>query len=70
MQIFVIKTSDYSLVDVKNALKLLAGEDDTYIPVDKFKKMLLAEGQSDEKVRDTLKLLAAFIDANQRFNYR
>lgn len=42
MQIFLIKTSDYSLVDVKNALRLLAGDDDMYIPVDKFKKMLLA----------------------------
>lgn len=47
MQIFTIKTNDYSLLDVKNALKLLAGDDDTYIPLEKFKKILQTEGQSE-----------------------
>jgi hypothetical protein len=37
MQVFHIKTADYTLVDVKNALKLLAGDDDIFIPVEKFK---------------------------------
>jgi hypothetical protein len=55
MQVFHIKTADYTLVDVKNALKLLAGDDDIFIPVEKFKKMLQAEGQTDEKIRDTIK---------------
>lgn len=47
MQLFTVKTADYSLLDVKNALRLLAGDDDTYIPIDRFKKMLQAEGQSE-----------------------
>jgi Ca2+-binding EF-hand superfamily protein len=70
MQLFMIKTNDYSLLDVKNALRLLAGDDDTYIPIEKFKKILQTQGQSEEKIRDTVKLLAGFIDANQRFNYK
>lgn len=70
MQLFIIKTNDFSIVDIKNALKLLAGDDDMYIPVEKLKKMLQTEGQSDERIRDTIKLLGAFIDNSQRFNYK
>lgn len=47
MQLFIIKTNDFSIVDIKNALKLLAGDDDMYISVEKLKKMLQTEGQSE-----------------------
>lgn len=40
LKIFNLKLTDYTFNDVSNAFKLLAKDDDKYIPLDKIKKIL------------------------------
>ena len=40
MKIFNLKLTDYTFNDVSNAFKLLAKDDDKYIPLEKIKKIL------------------------------
>ena len=40
LKIFNLKLNDYTFNDVKNAFKLLAKDDDRYIPLEKIKKVL------------------------------
>lgn len=50
LKIFSLKLTDYTFNDVRNAFKLLAKDDDRYIPLDKIKKILSKNGVSEEEV--------------------
>ncbi len=45
-----MKLTDYTFNDVKNAFKLIAKDDDKYIPLEKIKKCLNKNGISEEEV--------------------
>jgi hypothetical protein len=36
MEVFKVKNSQFDLRDIRNAFRLIAGDDDKYIPVDKI----------------------------------
>jgi hypothetical protein len=42
-----LKLEDYTITDVKNAFRLLAGEDDKLISLQKIKQILEKNGLSD-----------------------
>ena len=48
--IFNLKLEDYTITDVKNAFKLLAGDDDKLISLDKIKSILERNGLSDMEI--------------------
>jgi len=50
LKIFNLKLTDYTFNDVRNAFKLLAKDDDRYIPLDKIKKCLMKNGIPEEEV--------------------
>ena len=50
LQIFNLKLEDYTITDVKNAFKLLAGDDDKLISLDKIKSILERNGLSDMEI--------------------
>jgi hypothetical protein len=39
MEAFKVSNSEYDLRDIRNAFRLIAGDDDKYIPVDKIVEM-------------------------------
>jgi Ca2+-binding EF-hand superfamily protein len=50
LKIFNLKLTDYTFNDVTNAFRLLAKDDDKYIPLDKIKKILMKNGLSEQEV--------------------
>ena len=50
LKIFNLKLTDYTFQDVTNAFKLLAKDDDKYIPLSKIKKILSKNGLEDKEI--------------------
>ena len=50
MKIFHLKLQDYTIGDVKNAFKLLAKDDDKYIPLQKIRKILSKNGVEEKEI--------------------
>lgn len=69
MKIFQLKLPDYTPVDVKNAFRLLAKDDDNFIPAAKIKKILDKHGLSDVEIQFLMRQLDKFTDTHQRVNY-
>ena len=50
LKIFNLKLTEYSVVDVRNAFRLIAKDDDKYIPMEKIKKILEKQGMSEVEI--------------------
>jgi len=50
MKIFNLRLTDYSFNDVTNAFKLLAKDDDRYIPLEKIKKILIKNSVPEKEI--------------------
>ena len=44
METFKVKESNYDLVDIKNAFRLIAGDSDDLVPVDRMKELFEKQG--------------------------
>ncbi|CAD8056578.1 unnamed protein product (macronuclear) [Paramecium tetraurelia] len=69
LKIFNLKLTDYTFNDVRNAFKLLAKDDDRYIPLEKIKKVLLKNNVPAEEVEFLCHQLDPFTDTMKRVNY-
>ena len=72
MKIFQLKLPDYTTVDVKNAFRLLAKDDDNYIPYGKIEKILDKHGLSDVEIQFLMRQLEKYTDGQsgkKRVNY-
>jgi calmodulin len=69
MKIFQLKLPDYTTTDVKNAFRLLAKDDDNFIPAAKIKKILDKHGLSDVEIQFLMRQLDKFTDGQGRVNY-
>lgn len=69
MKIFTLKLPDYTTTDVKNAFRLLAKDDDNYIPAAKIKKILDKHGLSDVEIQFLMRQMERFTDGQGRVNY-
>ena len=50
MKVFHLKLTDYTKEDVYNAFRLIAKDDDKYIPLEKFKKILKKHGLAEVEI--------------------
>ena len=66
---FKIKETKYDLVDIKNAFKLIAGNEDTYIPVSEMVDLFRRQGIEKEKINEIIELLSTYIEKDL-FNYK
>jgi Ca2+-binding EF-hand superfamily protein len=69
MKIFQLKLQDYTTVDVKNAFRLIAKDDDNFIPSAKIKKILVKHGLGDVEIQFLMRQLDKFTDPQGRVNY-
>lgn len=69
MKIFQLKLPDYTTNDVKNAFRLLAKDDDKFIPAVKIKKILDKHGLSDVEIQFLMRQLDKFTDGQGRVDY-
>lgn len=44
MQVFKVKNSKYDLRDINNAFRLIAGDNDRFIPIQRIKELFRKEG--------------------------
>lgn len=58
------------MVDIKNAFRLIAGDEDQYIPVDRLFELFYKQGIEEERINDLLTILSTYIDDKKRFDYR
>ena len=65
-----MKDSNYDLIDIKNAFRLIAGEEDTYIPVSELEELFRRQGVEKEKIQEIIEILSAYIENGQLFNYK
>ena len=71
MEVFRIRDSPYNLVDIRNAFRLLAGEEDEFLPLDLFYEIFRKSGVERERVDDLMIVLGDFVDEKgKRFRYR
>lgn len=70
MTIFKVKESNYDLIDIKNAFRLIAEDSDDRIPVTRLKTLFQKQGVSNEKVDELLLLLSSYIDKDGEFNFK
>ena len=68
LKIFNLKMTDYTSVDVKNAFKLLAKDDDKYISLEAIKEILRKNNMSDMDVHFIITQLIPFTE-NGKVNY-
>ncbi len=69
LQIFNLKLEDYTITDVKNAFKLLAGDDDKLISLDKIKSILERNGLSDMEIIFLMNQLSTHCEGNNMVRY-
>ena len=50
MEIFRIKEAPHDLRDIKNAFRLIAGEEDTFIPLDNIYEIFRKSGVEKERI--------------------
>jgi len=67
--IFNLKLEDYTITDVKNAFKLLAGDDDKLISLEKIKNILEKNGLSEMEVIFLTNQLSHHTEGNNMVNY-
>ena len=65
-----MKLEDYSITDVKNAFKLLAKEDDKFIPLDTIKEILEENDLSEMDIIFLTNQLAPYTDTKKQVNYQ
>ena len=70
MKIFNLKLQDYTFNDVSNAFKLLAKDDDKFIPLEKIKKILSKNGLAEKEIEFLIHQLEPFTDGQKRVNYK
>lgn len=70
LQIFNLKLEDYTITDVKNAFRLLAGEDDNLISLKKIKDILEKNGLSDMDIIFLTNQLMQHTDGNNMVKYQ
>lgn len=71
MDIFRIRDSPHNLRDIKNAFRLLAGEEDEFLPLDLVYQIFRKAGVEKERVDDLMTVLAEYVDLSKRvFNYK
>jgi hypothetical protein len=54
MDAFKVTNSEYDLRDIRNAFRLIAGDDDRYIPVEKIVDMFRKNDVEEERVKDLM----------------
>ena len=69
MVIFNLKMNDYKPVDVQNAFRLIAKEDDKYIPLAKIMKILQKQGMTEVEIQFLIRQLEPFSDNLGKINY-
>lgn len=62
MTAFRVTDSEFDLRDIRNAFRLIAGEDDKYIPTAKIIDMFKKSDLSEDKIKDLLSVLSRYID--------
>lgn len=71
MELFRVRESPHSLTDIRNAFKLLAGEEDEFIPLELLYEIYRKAGIEKERVDDLMLVLEDFVDRKAgTFNYR
>ena len=71
MEVFRVRDSPHSLLDIKNAFRLLAGEEDEFLPIEAMYEIFRKAGVERERVDDLLTVLCDFVDEKKKmFNYR
>jgi Ca2+-binding EF-hand superfamily protein len=71
MEVFRVRDSPHSLLDIKNAFRLLAGEEDEFLPLETMYEIFRKAGVERERVDDLLAVLSDFVDVKRKlFNYR
>lgn len=57
MELFRVRESPHSLTDIRNAFKLLAGEEDEFIPLELLYEIYRKAGIEKERVDDLMLVL-------------
>ncbi len=71
MDVFRIRDSPHNLRDIKNAFRLLAGEQDEFLPLDLVYEIFRKAGVEKQRVDDLMTVLAEYVDLPKRvFNYK
>lgn len=71
MGIFRIKDSPYNLVDIKNAFRLIAGEEDEFIHLDVIYEIFRKNGIEKERIDDLIHVLDVYVDKKKKlFNFK
>lgn len=68
LKIFNLKMTDYTSVDVKNAFKLLAKDDDKYISLETIKEILKKNNMTDMEIHFITTQLLTFTEGG-KVNY-
>lgn len=70
MKVFDLKLQDYTPVDVRNAFRLIAKDDDKYLKMTKIKKILDKHGLSDVEIEFLTRQLQPFLESGGKVNYQ
>lgn len=71
METFKVKESPHALRDIKNAFRLIAGDEDQFIPVDLIYELFRKNGVERERIDDLMAVLSPYVDQqSKRFDYR
>ena len=62
MEAFKVTNSEFDLRDIRNAFRLIAGDDDKYISVEKIVDMFKKNDVQEERIKDLLEVLKTYID--------
>lgn len=69
MRLFNIKIPDVTNVDIKNAFRLIAKDDDRYIPMETIKQILNEGGLKENDVLFIINQISQFTDKSNRVDY-
>jgi len=62
MDAFKVTNSQFDLRDVRNAFRLIAQDDDSYIPVDRIVELFKRSDVGQDRINDLLEVLSRYID--------
>ncbi len=66
MDVFRVRDSPHSLLDIKNAFRLLAGEEDEFLPLEVIYEIFRKAGVERERVDDLMVVLSDFVDEKKK----
>ena len=70
MQVLKVKNSKYDLRDITNAFRLIAGDNDRFIPIVRVKELFRKQGVEEDRISNLITVLDKYLDdKKENFNF-